>query len=713
MSLNYTAADTLECLTAVVLFLVAGITCGYVTGWFTGILEFRTLSVPWRLLIAVPFSASLYPILIYWAGVLLGNPGPLALFGFFVGAFMWLLVVSPGHERFGPWRNALRGIPPVAWLIAAVWIVVVVGSLADLQIGSRLYYSAAAVDLNFRTGITDAITRTGVRPDNPDYFIHGSAPLRYHYFWFLFSSLVNRLGGAVVDGRIATAVSCAWVGLGLAAMVPLYLRFFNGHRGESLRRRSIVGIALFAVTGLDIIPTAMLALRGGFYSDMEQWNDQVTSWLASVLWAPHHVASFVAGLLAFLITWDVTLPDRPFRRRFLAAIAAGLALATCAGCSVYVSFVLAVFFTFWVVFAFYTGRRTNALILAAAGVIALAAILPHFRSLAVPGAGGMFVSPTIRAFSLVSFLQRRFSLGPGAGKALRLLLLPLNYFLELGLFLAVGAITAIRLYRRRPILAHTQAAIAMATISILFCTFFRQRNALLNNDPGWRGFLPAQFVLLLWAADLFIERKIDTTVRSRWWFGSATLATLAFLGVCGTVYEAAMLRLCYPLVDAGILPGTSHPGGSRIYAFRSALEQLDRTLPITAVVQQNPNWTWEELDFGLYAHRQTAAIDARCHAEIGGDPAACAHFVPLIGAIFTDPKLTAAQASETCREVKIDAVVVTDLDPIWKDRGSWIWSAVPVVENSHVRAFLTSTMSGSAPRGGVSQSHRTSAAAHE
>ena len=694
MGLNYTVADMLGCLIAVPLFVLAGITCGYVSGWFTGILGFRTLSVPWRLSIAVPLSVGLYPILIYWAGVLLGRAGPLVLFGFFATAFFLLFAVSPGHEKLRPWLGELRGIPPVVWLIAAVWIVVVIGSLIDLQIGSRLYYSVTAEDLCARTTVTNAITRTGVPPDNPYYFIQSSAPLRYHYFWFLLSSLVNRLGGAAVDARIATIASSAWVGLALAGMVPLYMRFFSGHTGDSLRKRSIVGVALFTVTGLDIIPTAMFALRGSFHSDMEQWNEQVTSWWASALWAPHHVASLVAGLLAFLIVWDVTLPDRPFRRRLLAAAAAGLALATCAGASVFVSFVLALFFIFWVLFAFVTGRRTNALILAAAGVISLVAIFPHFHSLAVPGASGLFVRPTIRAFSLVTFLQRRFSLGPGAGKALRLALLPLNYFLELGLFLSVGVITAIRLYRRRPVPAHAQAAVAMAAVSILFCTFFRQRADYLNNDPGWRCFLPAQFVLLLWAADLFVERKTAPAARSRWWFGSATLAILALLGIGGTLYETAMLRFCYPLTDAGILPGSSHPGGSRIYSIRSALDRLDRTLPARAVVQQNPNWTWEEFDLGLYAHRQIAAWDSTCGAEIGGDPAACAHFIPQIRALFTDTQLTPTQASETCREVKIDAVVVTDLDPVWKDPHSWIWSAAPAVENSHVRAFVTAAAGG-------------------
>jgi hypothetical protein len=138
-----------------------------------------------------------------------------------------------------------------------------------------------------------------------------------------------------------------------------------------------------------------------------------------------------------------------------------------------------------------------------------------------------------------------------------------------------------------------------------------------------------------------------------------------------------------------------------MYAIRSVLDRLDRTLPASAVMQQNPNWSWEEFDFGLYAHRQAAAWDVLCGAEIGGDPAACAHFLPRIAALFTDPHLTPAQAAETCRDVKIDAVVVTDLDPVWKDPNSWIWSAVPAVENGHVRAFVTSAARDTA-RGGSS-----------
>jgi hypothetical protein len=35
----------------------------------------------------------------------------------------------------------------------------------------------------------------------------------------------------------------------------------------------------------------------------------------------------------------------------------------------------------------------------------------------------------------------------------------------------------------------------------------------------------------------------------------------------------------------------------------------------------------------------------------------------------------------------IDAVVVEDLDSVWREPSSWVWSRHPVVANDYVRVF--------------------------
>ena len=81
--------------------------------------------------------------------------------------------------------------------------------------------------------------------------------------------------------------------------------------------------------------------------DMEGWNEAVTSWLGSLLWAPHSVA-LVAGPTGFLLVFHATMLDRS-RQRLMTAALAGILLATMLGDSIYVGLVMAVFLTLWTV----------------------------------------------------------------------------------------------------------------------------------------------------------------------------------------------------------------------------------------------------------------------------------------------------------------------------------------------------------------------------
>ncbi len=78
----------------------------------------------------------------------------------------------------------------------------------------------------------------------------------------------------------------------------------------------------------------------------------------------------------------------------------------------------------------------------------------------------------------------------------------MNYFAELGFFFVVGVVFLWNLWRKRDFGPALQATVLLAGISVFIASFFRS-GVISMNDLGARGFLPAQFVLLLWAAELF------------------------------------------------------------------------------------------------------------------------------------------------------------------------------------------------------------------
>ena len=372
---SYTLHDIVYSCVGCVLFIPILLAPGYVLAWFTRVLDFRELTGPWRVLVSLPLSIAICPTATYWVGMS-GSWRPVfLLYGICFLVWMSLLLGLAGHERLPQWLGGFRSVPRAGWFIPAIWFVVAIASLVNLQFDNRLYLSVSDYDHVTRAAITDAITRYGVRPFNPFYLLGGPATLRYHYFWFLLCSIDAQLGGGLVSSQQAIIASVVWCGWSLIALVPLYLRFFQ-RSAIDLRRCSLVAVALFTVTGLDLIPTMWRALTGfPTLPEMEWWNEQVTSWFGSVLWVPHHVAALIAGLMGFLVTWNAGT-----RHRFAAIVLGGAAFATAAGSSIYVTLIFVVFLIVWIPIAWFRQGRITAVVQLAAGVIAilLRGALPHF-----------------------------------------------------------------------------------------------------------------------------------------------------------------------------------------------------------------------------------------------------------------------------------------------------------------------------------------------
>ncbi len=672
---NFMLGDIAGTAAAFALFALFAYVPGYALGWALNLLDFRRRGALAQAALGVSLSIGICPILAYLAGRFAPAGAIWLVFAPFWAGFALLLAA-----RFR--RMIPRGYR-LAKGLAAAWLALGTASLIDLEWGNRLYYSVISFDYTLRVAITSAITRAGIPPPNPYFYPGRPVALRYHYFWMILCSLAQRAGGGSLSARLAVFGGTLWCGLGLIAVLALYLRFADPEGPLRLERRVGLAIALLGVTGLDLLPNLMLMRQGVLLPEMEWWNEQVTSWVGTMLWVPHHLAALVACLTGFLLLWAA-----PAARRdaVVAAAAAGLCFATAVGCSVYVAFTFFVFLGVWGLITLIRKWRRDTALLVVAGCCAVVPLAPYVRDLLGPASGGSFVVPTVRAFKFPDLAFASLLTAPWQLSLLNLLLLPLNYFLELGFFLLIGLVAWKRLRAaRRPWSRWDLAAWAMAGSSIAVCTFLRS-GVIGNNDLGCRGFLPAQFILLLWAVSLAGKPELRGGGLRAW------LAFLLVLGAAGTGYEVCLLRGYPVLSDFAAVTrypalGTDGQLGRRTYAARQVYERLRKTLPPDTLMQQNPDTDIGFIPYGLYADRQLAAGLHGCGAVFGGDPSLCASMYPILNGLF-DPPAAAPEpeVDAVCDQFGIRVLIARDTDRAWADRRSWIWNRNALAATSMVRA---------------------------
>jgi hypothetical protein len=477
------------------------------------------------------------------------------------------------------------------------------------------------------------------------------------------------------------------------ALIALYFRLFCYRGPASFRRRAIAGMLLAGVTGLDILPTALLWVlqASGMHRVLpsgEWWNEQVDGFVYTALWESHYLSGLVACLVAFLVLWHAAeQPATGARIRYV--LIASLALASAVGASVYVAFVFAIFLLVWTAAALALRRWREAAVLVAAGLAASAFLLPFALSLGGPAQGGPFIEFRIRPFFPLDALFQGQAIGNRWVRALADgLALPLNYFLELGFFLAAALVWWKKHRVSRQALTRAEAATAlMIATSAVTCTFLRS-SVIGNNDLGWRGFLIAQFGLLLWAVDVVSDWGAEGG-RDQPVF----LTVLLVLGAAGSVYEIAINRFYPMLADRGTVATVSwlapdRQAGKRNYAQREAEEWAARATPRTAIVQFNPHTPSQNTSAYLYAGRQMVAADDNCLSTFGGDPALCPAPIAALNRIYPPAGRTAEPALDgVCRNLPIDLIGATDTDPAWSDRRSWVWRQPPAFANAYVRLF--------------------------
>lgn len=676
---SYMLNDLLASAAAVCLFAFLVVLPGYAMAHLSDLFEFRRRTLAFQLALSIPLSIAICPAVTYFAW----RFGSIAAVWVFNAAAAVYALASLTRRRV-----SLAPYTRVVTAIAGAWTAIAIFSLIDLQIGRHAWYPSAAFDYAVRTQFIHAIGVTGIPPANPFFRPGHAVALRYHYFWLILCALVDLAGGSLITARHAWIAGTVWCGIGLMASVVLFLRLFFDRGSTLFRRRAVLGVLLLSVTGLDIVPQAMLWMLqlAGMHAvrpAMEWWNEQVDGFVYSVLWESHYIAGLIACLMAFLILW--VAPCRDGRRaRAKQVVLAGIALATGFGCAIYVALVFGIFLGVWTAFVFLRRRWREGAVLSASGAAALLLALPFALSLRGPAQGGQLLEFWIRPFSPIDGLFR----GQGLDKGLTLPLvnavsLPLNYFLELGFFFAAAVLWWSNHRTRGKHLTRAESATwTMIATSVTICTFLRS-SVIGNNDLGWRGFLIAQFGLLLIAVDVLSQMPVRRTL----------LGVLLVLGVAGSAYEVGINRFYAPLADGGVVPifswlAPDRHAGARNFAVREAGEWLMAATRADSIVQFNPRIADQNTSALLYSERPSLAANQSCMSTFGGDPALCPGVMDEWRGVFPPAGQPAtADLASVCRATPAVFVAAVDTDSVWTDRRSWVWSAAPAFANKHVRVF--------------------------
>jgi hypothetical protein len=685
---------------------------GYLFAWITNLHEFKSRSVVERLFWSVPLSLAVTTI----ASELLGKMVSLTAASAFILASAVLCLSAFGwdalkHRRSGTeWRTGIQPLGAKALVIAALWIAVVVLSLVDWESKQRLFSSVTLFDHSARVNWTESVLRTGVPPANPFYYYKHAAAMRSYYFWYVVCAAVTRYSH--LPARVVLIASCVWAGFALAALCGLYLKHFL-KVGVRLRSQFLICVALLGVTGLDICVNFWdIARGGGIPADLEWWSAaQIGSWMDSLLWVPHHVASMVCCMLALLLAWMAG--EKGAKTRIAGLLLISAALASAFGLSVYVAFAFFLVTLTWGLWSRVVERAPQRVIyMAAGGAGALVLLLPYLSELThgPSGSGGPLFAFAVREMMspkalvtspLLSHLN--FQHPQAARNLANLILLVPGYLIELGFYAAVFLVYCVPAWRPvRELKPAHRSLLFIVTAAFPFMSLIRS-TTLQTNDFGWRGALVLQFPLLLLGSELmtqweFSRRNQDTPKqvegtlqRTPHWLRSVTYLALC-IGVASTVSQALVLRFCVPVFGSG---GGSHDdvGGSSKAphnAYISALgyAKLEKLISPEAIVQFNPadQGFFDKADI-LNINRQTAIAtdDPACGSELGGDPAGCPVLAAAIDPIFKGG--SAEQARAICGQNNIQYLVVRAYDSAWKDKAGWVWTLKPVVADEEFRVL--------------------------
>ncbi len=674
---NYSIQDLLGASLAFLLFPFLLVIPGYVTGWVFNLFDFKLRSLLTRLGIALVLSFSISPILIYLCWRIVSFE-----FSFIVLTAFFLAFISILVKNNHPIKQVYSSkYSKIAICLAIGWVAFTFLSLIDLQLGSRLYYSVVSIDYTTRVSITDAVARTGVPPINPSYYPgHPASLTSLYYFWYVLTGFVNKIGTHWINGRNAMAAGTAWAGLGLMAAISLYLRFRIPIDFRKRWRLAFIGMGLLALGGLDIIPNLILLIStrlalGKFLFDgiIEHWNEQIATWLTSILWDPHHIASLIVCMTCLMLLQNAAGKKRPYQ---IAAMGiAGVALASSFGLSIWVTIVFCSFWAGWFFYLIFIQKQYFlATMMALSGVTAVIMAFPFIRDL-LNGSGSYAEFPlalNIRKFNFA--LPFILGLPVIWQNIIHLLLLPFNYFLELGFFFN-AAIIWLKHDRKNTQIKelHIKSEIFLLVTTVFLASFVKS-TVIGNNDFGWRAWLPGQFILLIWGTDVLYRilenekfsiknlLRLPKIIEKE----NSLLALYFIIGLITTVANATYLRAWPLAIDAGLsmphmLSEDTHLG-ERSYSARKTYEFINSNIPIGQTIQNNPVINLDR-PLGLYGNHQSVISNISIYG-ISQDEYNL--YVSNIKPIFYPTGLPEwSSIDQTCRQYFINFIIIADTDPLW------------------------------------------------
>jgi hypothetical protein len=676
--MNFTIQDIIGATLAFLLFPLVIVIPGYVTSWALNLFDFRQRRSTTRLGIGLVISFAVSPIVLDLTSSLISLKFSALLLSSFAVAFVVIV-----KEKFSVPLSTRHYIKTILW-IGSIWVVFVILSLADIEWRDHLYYSVVSYDQTTRVSVIDAMTRTGVPPINPSYYPGTQVQLTFlYYFWYILCSLIDLIGGQVVDARAALNASSAWSGLGLIAVIALYLRQRSVSATGAVWRSALIGISLLAVSGLDVIAITMLfAGSEKIVGSIDVWNTWIPSWVASNLWAPHHVAALIAGLSAIMLAQSAR--KKRIAQQLIILSIAGLAFASALGLSVWVTLVFIIFWVLWLVSLLLQQREYHlAMPMVFAGIVAILLATPFLNGLMQENGrpSQLPIALEVRPFLQLESAVKEW---PSFARALIMLaVLPVNYMLELGFFFFAGLYWfKIKGKERLRVNPFYSAEVLLLAVVVLIGSLLRS-TVITSNDLGWRAWLPGQFVLLVWGVDI-LESLIPTAKPISEEVGELQKAKkllIAFiaLGILTTVADAILLRVAWPIM-------TGEEATQRYYSARLAYEYLRDQTPDSVITQNNPIGVLNpDRPSGLYGTNQMVISDRTAY---GIPEEKFSKLVDEVELLFTYKNVSDWQfIDHICGEHSIDVLIINDTDSIWNSLAALKVRRPALYENTHYALF--------------------------
>lgn len=543
--------------------------------------------------------------------------------------------------------------------VAAFWILGATAIMIDWPAGSGLAHSLPVIDHVKHAAATWSVAQSGTPPWNPTFYEPGR-PAAYYYFFYTLTAAVNLLGGRIgVEARHAAYAGAIFAGFALFALAYQVWRRAGTDKAAGVkdpaRPVGFAVLALLLATGLNILPVLAFAILSGgkvWLKDPQWWDDQVTSWLASALYVPHHVAALCAAFVGFIALGRMS-SGGDVRRTILAA----LAFASMAGMSIYVAIGAAVTACIWLVLLLCSRRWADSAYLTLAGLGAILVAAPWLATL-LPLLGGDGLPPISIRLRGPLWLDALFESDFKRGLA-RAVTMPFFYAIEFGIF-GLGALAFWRKAGRRGLATDLAQVLAIGTAASFVIGSFL-RSTILNNDLGWRVMLFAQIATFTWTLSAALA--------------GAFAGHGAFAASARICLILGYVTIAYALVQMRHNPPQDAVQRATLGDEIEAWSWLGAHLPEGAAVQSQPN-VERAFSYGLYGRFPTPVSDHHNGRLFGAPASAVEARIAEIAPIFSDPAISYPDVLRIATHYGVSALIVTALDPVFADTKSWAASAL-------------------------------------